>query len=62
MCIHKEYWDQGIPGEGKTWCMMYVFLYAISKVPQVITTAIMFKQYLQPGGIYVYQIPMIPIK
>ena len=41
---------RGFPGAGKTWCMMYCKLYAMSKGLKVTTTAIMCKRALQLGG------------
>ena len=52
---------RGSPGGGKTWCMMYILLYAISQGNTVITTAMMCKRALQLGGIHIHQTFMIPI-
>ena len=43
---------RGIPGGGKTWCMMYISLYAISKGLVCITTAFQCKRALMLGGIH----------
>ena len=41
---------RGFPGGGKTWCMIYCALYAVSKGLRVITTSMMSKRSLQLGG------------
>ena len=50
---------RGIPGGGKTWCMMYISLYAISKGLVCITTAYQCKRALMLGGIHKHQLFML---
>ena len=50
---------RGIPGGGKTWCMMYVMLYAISKGLVCITTAFMCKRALYLGGTHLHKLILI---
>ena len=50
---------RGIPGGGKTWCMMYISLYAISKGLVCITTAFQCKRALMLGGIHKHQLFML---
>ena len=50
----------GFPGAGKTWCMMYLVVYAISKGLTVITTAIMSKRSIELGGIHIHQLFLLP--
>ena len=63
--LHSKYTKnigiRGSPGGGKTWCMMNILLYAISKGHQVITTAMMCKRALQLGGIHIHQLFKLPI-
>jgi predicted GIY-YIG superfamily endonuclease len=47
---------RGSPGGGKTWCMMYLVLYAISQGNVVVTTALMCKRAIQLGGIHIAQL------
>ena len=51
---------RGFPGSGKTWCMMYSMVYAISKGLTVCTTAMMCKRALQLGGIHIDQLFKLP--
>ena len=51
---------RGFPGGGKTWCMMYCMLYAISKGLTVCTTAMMCKRALHLGGVHVNQVFKLP--
>ena len=51
---------RGFPGGGKTWCMQYCQLYAISKGLKVITTAMMCKRALHLGGIHAHHLFKLP--
>ena len=51
---------RGFPGAGKTWCMQYILLYAISKGLNVITTAIMAKRAMFLGGKHWHYLLCIP--
>jgi hypothetical protein len=51
---------RGFPGAGKTWCMMYCQLYAISKGLKVTSTAWMCKRALQLGGTHIHQLFKLP--
>lgn len=51
---------RGFPGGGKTWCMMYCVLYAISKGLRLTTTALMAKRSLQLGNSHFHKIFMLP--
>ena len=51
---------RGFPGGGKTWCMQYCQLYAISKGLKVITTAMMCKRALHLGGKHVHHLFLLP--
>ena len=51
---------RGFPGGGKTWCMMFIAIYAISKKLNVITTAMMAKRALQLGGRHWHKFLCIP--
>ena len=53
---------RGSPGGGKTWCMMYMLLYAIAQGNTFTTTAIMCKRAIQIGGTHVHQLFRIPIE
>ena len=52
----------GFPGGGKTWCMIYCILYAISKGLKVTSTAMMCKHALKLGGIHIHKLFNIPTK
>ena len=47
---------RGSPGGGKTWCMMYCLLYAISKRLIVTTTALQCDHALHLGGQHIHQL------
>lgn len=51
---------RGSPGGGKTWCMMYYMLYAISKGLIVTTTALQCSRALHLGGIHIHQLFLVP--
>lgn len=51
---------RGFPGAGKTWCMMYTVLYAISKGLKCTTSAMMCNRALQLGGIHAHKLFMLP--
>ena len=53
---------RGIPGGGKTWCMIYMLLYAIAQGNIVTTTAMMCKRAIQIGGTHVHQLFRNPIE
>ena len=53
---------RGSPGGGKTWCMMYMLLYAIAQGNIVTTTAMMCKRAIQIGGTHVHQLFRNPIE
>ena len=51
---------RGFPGGGKTWCMTYCALYAVSKGLRVTTTAMMAKRALQIGGNHWHKLFILP--
>lgn len=51
---------RGFPGAGKSWCMMYVALYALSRGLKCVTTAMMCNRALQLGGIHLHQLILLP--
>ena len=51
----------GFPGEGKTFVMMYVVLYARSKGLVVISIAMMSHRAIQLGGIHWHKLVCIPV-
>lgn len=52
---------RGFPGSGKTWCALYISLYALSKGLNVMTTAILAKRARQIGGIHYHKLFCLPI-
>ena len=52
---------RGFPGSGKTWCALYLSLYALSKGLTVVTTAILAKRAIQIGGIHYHKLFCLPI-
>lgn len=51
---------RGFPGAGKTWCMMYLALYAASKGLKCVTSAMMCNRALQLGGVHAHQLFLLP--
>jgi len=51
---------RGFPGAGKTFCMCYCMLYALSKGLNCISTAIMSKRSIELGGIHWHKLLCIP--
>ena len=51
---------RGFPGAGKTFCMMYTLVYAMSRGLNTVTTAIMCKRALQLGGVHLHQLFLLP--
>ena len=51
---------RGFPGSGKTWCSLYISLYALSKGLVVLPTALLAKRAIQLGGIHWHKLFHIP--
>ena len=43
---------RGFPGSGKTWCSLYLAMYALSKGLNVLPTAVLAKRAIQLGGLH----------
>ena len=52
----------GAPGSGKTFLMMYLAVYAVSKGLTVGITAMMSKRAIQIGGSHIHQMFCLPVK
>ena len=51
---------RGFPGSGKTWCSLYVSLYALSKGLLVMSVALLAKRGIQIGGTHWHKLYCIP--
>jgi predicted GIY-YIG superfamily endonuclease len=51
---------RGFPGGGKTWCSLYLAVYAMSKGLLVLPTAMLAKRAIQLGGIHWHKLFSIP--
>jgi hypothetical protein len=59
--VTKNVGIRGFPGGGKTWCCMYVALYAMSQGLDVLATAIMAKRATALGGTHWHRFFGLPI-
>ena len=58
--ITKNVGIRGFPGSGKTWCSLYIAIYALSKGLLVLPTALLAKRAIQLGGIHWHKLFCIP--